>query len=65
MRRAGVRRLRRSLAYAAAHLPQGEGETALAAMAAQPSAQHPEVADAIDWSRRQIREVLRSPAPAR
>jgi epoxyqueuosine reductase len=52
MRRAGVRRIRRSLAYAAAHLPPEQSRTALDALASQPSAAYPEVADAIAWARR-------------
>jgi epoxyqueuosine reductase len=51
MRRAGMRRIRRSLAYAAAHLDPGDAQTALDAMSSQPSAQFPEVADAIAWAR--------------
>jgi epoxyqueuosine reductase len=50
MRRAGLRRLRRSLAYAAARLPAGDRAAALSAMAAEPSAQFPEVADALRWA---------------
>ena len=50
MKRAGLHRLRRSLAYAAAHLPEDERLTALAALRAQPSAQAPVVADAIAWA---------------
>ena len=51
MRRAGVRRIRRSLAYAAAHLPPGDADRAVAAMAAQPSAAHPDVAEALAHAR--------------
>lgn len=50
MRRAGVRRLRRSLAYAARQAPEPVRREALAALAAQPSAGYPEVADAIAWA---------------
>ena len=52
MKRAGLHRLRRSLAYAAANLPEGERLTALEALRAHPSAQQPVVADAIAWALR-------------
>jgi epoxyqueuosine reductase len=51
MRRAGVRRIRRSLAHAAAYLQPADAARALDAMAAQPSAAHADVADAIESSR--------------
>jgi epoxyqueuosine reductase len=51
LRRAGLHRVRRSLAYAAAHLPAAERERALDALGTQPSAQQPLVAEAIAWSR--------------
>jgi epoxyqueuosine reductase len=51
MRRAGLRRLRRSLAYAAGTMTPDERGPALDALEAQPSAQFPEVADAIGWAR--------------
>lgn len=51
MRRAGVRRIRRTLAYAAAHLPVDDARRALDAMDTQPSASHPDVADAIAFAR--------------
>ncbi len=51
LRRAGLHRVRRSLAYAAAHLPTVERERALDALAAQPSAHEPHVAEAIAWAR--------------
>lgn len=51
MKRAGLHRLRRSLAYAAANLPEGERLTALEALGAQPSSQAPVVADAIAWAK--------------
>jgi epoxyqueuosine reductase len=51
MRRAGLHRLRRSLAYAAAHLSAVERERALDALGAQPSAQDFQVAEAIAWAR--------------
>lgn len=54
MRRAGLRRLRRSMALAAAHLPVGDAAVALATLAAHPSAEDPAVADALTWSRTQI-----------
>jgi epoxyqueuosine reductase len=50
MRRAGLRRLRRSLAYAAARLPDSERRAALEAMRAQPSGSHEEVQTAIRWA---------------
>jgi epoxyqueuosine reductase len=56
MRRAGLRRLRRSLAYAAGAMTKAEGGPALDALEAQPSAQFPEVADAIGWARRRAEE---------
>jgi epoxyqueuosine reductase len=54
LRRAGVRRLRRTLALAASHLPADVAVRALSVMAGQPSALHPDVAEAIDWSRARI-----------
>jgi epoxyqueuosine reductase len=54
MRRAGLRRLRRSLAYASAHLPPGEALAALDALASHPSGREPEVAPAIVWARTRI-----------
>ena len=51
MRRAGLRRIRRSLAYAAALLPPAEAARALAALSHQPSAAYPDVAEAIAWAR--------------
>ena len=51
LRRAGLHRVRRSLAYAAAHLPAVERERALDALATQPSGRDPQVADAIAWAR--------------
>jgi epoxyqueuosine reductase len=61
MRRAGVRRVRRSLAYAAASADRDDAEAALEALASQPSAGFPEVADAISWARTKIgRDILRS-----
>ena len=53
MRRAGIRRLRRSQAYAAAHLQGAQRQRALDAIASQPSGQHPEVGDALRWARGQ------------
>ncbi len=55
MRRAGVRRIRRSLAYAAAHLPPDDADRAVDAMAGQPSAGHAEVAEAIAHARASVR----------
>ena len=51
MRRAGLRRIRRSLAYAAASLPEVESGVALTALELQPSGSLPEVAQAIAWAR--------------
>jgi epoxyqueuosine reductase len=51
LRRAGLRRIRRSLAYAAASLPAEEGLTALAALEAHPSARDALVLDAVGWAR--------------
>ena len=52
MKRAGLHRLRRSLAYSAAGLPPAERTAALDALRTQPSAQAPVVADAIAWALR-------------
>ena len=51
MRRAGLRRIRRSLAYAAANLPAPECEVAADALTAHPSAADADVAEAIAWAR--------------
>ena len=51
MRRAGLRRLRRSLAYAAGTMAPDERRQALDALETQSSAGFPEVADAIGWAR--------------
>ena len=53
MRRAGLRRIRRSLAYAAAALEPADRTEALDALASCASAGFPEVADAIAWAREQ------------
>jgi epoxyqueuosine reductase len=50
MRRAGLRRIRRSLAYAAAGLASDDRRAALEALSSQPSAQDPDVAEAIRWA---------------
>ena len=50
MKRAGLHRLRRSLAYSAAGLPPAERTIALDALRAQPSARASVVADAIIWA---------------
>jgi epoxyqueuosine reductase len=50
MKRAGLHRLRRSLAYAAGNHPAAERDAALDALRTQPSAQVPVVADAIEWA---------------
>ncbi len=54
LRRAGVRRIRRTLALAASHLPPDAAARVLAAMAGQPSAAHPDVAEAIEWSQTRV-----------
>jgi epoxyqueuosine reductase len=51
LKRAGVHRLRRSLAYAASALGPAERVQALDALEAQPSATSPVVRDAIQWAR--------------
>jgi epoxyqueuosine reductase len=52
MRRAGLRRIRRSLAYAAAHLPNCEARDALDALALHESAHDEFVMHAITWATR-------------
>jgi epoxyqueuosine reductase len=52
MRRAGLRRIRRSLAYAAAHLAEPDRRSALDALDRHASAAAAEVRDAIAWARR-------------
>jgi epoxyqueuosine reductase len=54
LRRAGLRRIRRSLAYAAAKLPPDAAAAALDALAGQPTSEDPEVADAIHWARERL-----------
>jgi epoxyqueuosine reductase len=51
MRRAGLRRIRRSLAYAAAHLSESESSAALNALSSHQSGIDPDVAEAIGWAR--------------
>jgi epoxyqueuosine reductase len=51
LRRAGLRRLRRSLAYAAARLPAEAGAEALDALGTHESGKARDVADAIAWAR--------------
>jgi len=51
MRRAGLRRIRRSLAYAAVTLGPADRAVALDALAGCASADFPEVADALAWAR--------------
>ena len=51
LRRAGLRRIRRSLAYAAATLGPADRTQALDALAGCASADSPEVSDAIAWAR--------------
>ena len=50
MRRAGLRRIRRTLAYATRHLPATSGRAARAELRSHASAAFPEVADAIAWA---------------
>jgi epoxyqueuosine reductase len=57
MRRAGLRRIRRSLAYAAAQLAESDRATALDALGGHPSGSDPDVADAVRWSREHTREI--------
>lgn len=51
LRRAGLRRIRRSLAYASVRLTRAEAVAALDALAAHPTARYAEVDDAIGWAR--------------
>ena len=51
MRRAGLRRVRRSLAYAATSLPPADRAVALAALEAHASGRDTLVADAVAWAR--------------
>lgn len=53
MARAGLTRIRRTLALAAVHLEGRQSAEALDALAGHPSGERPEVADAIAWARRQ------------
>jgi epoxyqueuosine reductase len=55
MKRAGVRRIRRSLALAASHLSADDATQVLSVMEREPSASHPDVADAIAWARDRAR----------
>jgi epoxyqueuosine reductase len=50
MRRAGLRRIRRSLAYASVHLSPAEARAALDALSGHPTARYREVDDAIRWA---------------
>ena len=54
LRRAGLRRLRRSLALAAAHLPGEEAAEALDVLSSHPSGEDAEVAEAIQWTRQAL-----------
>jgi epoxyqueuosine reductase len=66
MRRAGLRRIRRSLAYGAASLEPEERAAALDALAEHPSGADPHVAEAIDWARQHRTaepQNLRTPEP--
>jgi epoxyqueuosine reductase len=51
LRRGGLRRIRRSLAYGAASLPAPDAASAIDALAAHESSADPDVADAIAWFR--------------
>jgi epoxyqueuosine reductase len=51
MQRAGLHRIRRSLAYAAASLPAADRAEALDALSSHTSATNPMVQDAIEWAR--------------
>jgi epoxyqueuosine reductase len=62
LRRAGLVRIRRSLATAAARLPAGAAGCALDALAAHPSGAAPSVVEAIAWARRTIQSG-REPRP--
>lgn len=64
MRRAGVRRIRRSLAHAAAHLPADDAARVLDALEGQPSAAHPDVSGAIAASRVAMRHPMTADVPA-
>jgi len=59
MRRAGLRRIRRSLAYASAHLDPAERNDALDALAGHESGADGSVQDAIAWARHAAPEDLR------
>jgi epoxyqueuosine reductase len=54
LRRAGLRRIRRSQAFAAAHLEPTAAGAALDALESHPTAAHEEVADAIRWARNHL-----------
>jgi epoxyqueuosine reductase len=62
LRRAGLRRIRRSLAYAAAALPLPEAARALDALDRQPSARHEDVASAIAWARTRLQAGESTPS---
>ena len=53
LRRAGLSRIRRTLAYAASRLPAAAARDALDALARHPSSDSADVKDAIDWARTQ------------
>jgi epoxyqueuosine reductase len=55
MRRAGLSRIRRSLAYAAAHLRSPDAEVAFDALASHESGRDPRVMDAISWAKAFVR----------
>jgi epoxyqueuosine reductase len=61
LRRAGLRRIRRSQAFAAAHLEPAEASDALDALASHPTAGYEEVADAIRWARERRAPATRAP----
>jgi epoxyqueuosine reductase len=57
LRRAGLRRIRRSLAYGAATLEPPEHDEALHALESHPSGADPDVRDGIEWARGQGGQV--------
>jgi len=57
LRRAGLTRIRRSLAYAAAGLPEPLARSAIAALAGHPSSTAPDVREAIEWARARLDDI--------
>jgi epoxyqueuosine reductase len=62
LRRAGLSRIRRSLALGAARLSATDGKAALDALSRHPSAAVPLVADAIEWARAALEQRSRATA---